>query len=468
MTHSPDPETLKKAAAGGDPRAVYNLGVWYLGEPGRVADAEAARGCFERAAGSGFAPAQSALGYLYLRGQDQQQDVEGAEADYARARHWFRQAAEGGFAEAQYRLGELCATGLGGEIQAPAARQYFEQAAAAGHPAAGCQLAYCLDHGIGGERDTAAATRAWLEMSEGPPAQLALAWRCETGRGTAKDPVRALAWYLKAAGTGHPVADAAVEHLASELNTRARSAAEKMAQGELEVEVTNDDPGPRPLVTRTLSWAPRAFVVRGFLDPMECAHLISAAMPHLRPSKVLQRGSGEIVSDEGRTSGEMSFMNPLRDVVVHHIEERLSSLAMLPLAHGEPLVMLHYAPGDEYQTHVDYFDPSIPGRQKGLEAGGQRLMTILTYLNQPTAGGETVFPEVDLTVPPRAGTALMFFNTLPNGEIDRLSRHAGAPVRSGEKWLATRWFRELPVDQRPPPKEPQTAAPGGYSASFRI
>jgi prolyl 4-hydroxylase len=247
-----------------------------------------------------------------------------------------------------------------------------------------------------------------------------------------------------------------------------RARAEKLGGGEIEVPVTEDDPGPAALVPQVLSWMPRAFVVPDFVDPVERAHLIVSANPHLRPSKVLQRGSGAVVSDQGRTSGEMSFMNPLRDVVVNHVEERLSRLAMLPLAHGEPLVMLHYGPGDEYQTHVDYFDPSIPGREKGLQTGGQRVITILTYLNQPEAGGETVFPEVDLTVPPRAGMALLFFNTLPNGGIDRLSRHAGAPVRGGEKWLATRWFRERPVDQPPPPKEPRTAAPGGYSASFRI
>jgi prolyl 4-hydroxylase len=41
---------------------------------------------------------------------------------------------------------------------------------------------------------------------------------------------------------------------------------------------------------------------------------------------------------------------------------------------------------------------------------------------------------------------LMFENVAADGRPDRRSRHAGRPVLSGTKWLATRWIRSAPYD----------------------
>jgi prolyl 4-hydroxylase len=42
----------------------------------------------------------------------------------------------------------------------------------------------------------------------------------------------------------------------------------------------------------------------------------------------------------------------------------------------------------------------------------------------------------------RKGDALVFVSALPNGDLDPLSEHAGLPVTSGTKYLASRWIRE--------------------------
>jgi prolyl 4-hydroxylase len=103
---------------------------------------------------------------------------------------------------------------------------------------------------------------------------------------------------------------------------------------------------------------------------------------------------------------------------------------------GEPLMILRYAPGQEYRLHSD----AIAG------AANQRTMTVLLYLNQGFAGGETHFPELDITIVPRGGEALLFDNLLVDGRPDPRARHAGKPVRAGTKWLATRWIRQRSVD----------------------
>lgn len=43
--------------------------------------------------------------------------------------------------------------------------------------------------------------------------------------------------------------------------------------------------------------------------------------------------------------------------------------------HGEPLHILHYELGQEYQAHYDYFHDSVNTRN-----GGQRIATMLMYL----------------------------------------------------------------------------------------
>jgi prolyl 4-hydroxylase len=72
----------------------------------------------------------------------------------------------------------------------------------------------------------------------------------------------------------------------------------------------------------------------------------------------------------------------------------------------------------------------------------QRQMTAIVYLNDGYEGGETVFPELDLTVPARRGDMLLFANLKSDGQSDNSSRHAGRPVASGRKWIATRWIRQ--------------------------
>ena len=76
-----------------------------------------------------------------------------------------------------------------------------------------------------------------------------------------------------------------------------------------------------------------------------------------------------------------------------------------------------------------------------------RYSTLLMYLNEPIAGGETTFPRYanaesfhELAVKPETGKAVLFYSQLPDGNLDDLSQHAAKPVKEGEKWLINLWF----------------------------
>jgi prolyl 4-hydroxylase len=111
-----------------------------------------------------------------------------------------------------------------------------------------------------------------------------------------------------------------------------------------------------------------------------------------------------------------------------------------PLENGEGLQLLRYGPGAEYQPHYDYFDPIYLGTPTNLKRGGQRVASLVCYLNTPARGGATVFPDVPLDVAPVMGNAVFFSYERPHASTRTL--HGGAPVVEGEKWVATKWVRE--------------------------
>ncbi len=83
-----------------------------------------------------------------------------------------------------------------------------------------------------------------------------------------------------------------------------------------------------------------------------------------------------------------------------------------------------------------------PGSAVHLAKGGQRVSTMVIYLNDVEEAGETTFPDVGLSVTPKKGAAVYFEYCNSQNQVDPLTLHAGAPVAAGEKWIATKWMRQ--------------------------
>jgi prolyl 4-hydroxylase len=184
---------------------------------------------------------------------------------------------------------------------------------------------------------------------------------------------------------------------------------------------------------------PRVVVFGDLLSADECAELIALARTRLSRSETVETSTGASEVNEARTSDGM-FFQPAEFPVCARLEARIARLLDWPLENGEGLQILRYRPGAEYKPHYDYFDPAEPGTPTILKRGGQRVGSIVCYLNTPAAGGATVFPDVGLEVAPVRGNAVFFSYDRPHPATRSL--HGGAPVTAGEKWVATKWMRE--------------------------
>lgn len=184
---------------------------------------------------------------------------------------------------------------------------------------------------------------------------------------------------------------------------------------------------------------PRVVVFGNLLSADECDALIAAAEPRMARSLTVATKTGGEEINADRTSDGMFFQRA-ETGLIERIEQRIARLLNWPIENGEGLQVLHYRPGAEYKPHYDYFDPAEPGTATILKRGGQRVGTLVMYLNTPEKGGGTTFPDVHVEVAPQRGNAVFFSYDRPHPATRTL--HGGAPVIAGEKWIATKWLRE--------------------------
>jgi prolyl 4-hydroxylase len=197
--------------------------------------------------------------------------------------------------------------------------------------------------------------------------------------------------------------------------------------------------GEREVRVLTTMKLPRVVVFGGLLSDDECDALIELSRPRLVRSETVDNSTGGSEINAARTSDGMFFERGETPLIAG-IERRIAELVRWPLENGEGLQILRYRPGAEYRPHHDYFDPVHPGTARILQRGGQRVGTIVMYLNTPEAGGATTFPEVGLEVAPVRGNAVFFSYDRAHPATKTL--HGGAPVLAGEKWVATKWLRQ--------------------------
>lgn len=100
----------------------------------------------------------------------------------------------------------------------------------------------------------------------------------------------------------------------------------------------------------------------------------------------------------------------------------------------EPQIV-RYEYGQQFTWHYDAIPKSLQ------DNSGNRLVTLLVYLNDVNVGGSTSFKDLGIQVKPVKGKALVFFPCYNNGTSDDRTMHAGQ-VSGETKWIAQMWLHE--------------------------
>ncbi|MDH1704153.1 2OG-Fe(II) oxygenase [Comamonas terrigena] len=244
---------------------------------------------------------------------------------------------------------------------------------------------------------------------------------------------------LRDTGWSDAVARQAFAQVVRWRSAPAPQAAPPIPEPDLRHSPTDIDVGDRAVHVLMALEHPRIVLFGNLLSADECDAIVAAARPQMARSRTVETRTGSEEINADRTSQGMFFVRGQTPEVAR-LEARLAKLLQWPLENGEGLQVLHYGPGAEYKPHHDYFDPAEPGTATIVRRGGQRVGTIVIYLNDPEEGGGTSFPEARLRIQPRKGNAVFFSYAQPQAHT--LTLHGGDPVLRGEKWIATKWLRE--------------------------
>jgi prolyl 4-hydroxylase len=281
--------------------------------------------------------------------------------------------------------------------------------------------------------------RDWLlhNLDRGvPPAPLARALREQGLNSTLADDLALVFWHARAMGIAPPAEFVSPEQLAA---ARYRHAAPRLAIGNGGGNDVVVD-GQRIRLAMQVE-QPQVTVLDDVFSAAECDALMALAQPRLRPSTIVDPLTGKDTVSAARSSEGMFFKlgeTPL----VGRLDARLSALMNLPVENGEGLQVLRYRGGEQSVPHYDFLMANNPANVASLARSGQRVSTLIVYLNDVKSGGQTVFPESGLAVTPRRGGALYFEYCNNDGQLDPQSLHAALPVLAGEKWIVTKWMRQ--------------------------
>jgi len=175
-----------------------------------------------------------------------------------------------------------------------------------------------------------------------------------------------------------------------------------------------------------------------FISDDDCEYIIKTATPLFSESQLVSGGT------ENVRKSETAWL-PKDDPMVEKIIRKTCELTNIPFEHAEKLQVVKYQPGGFYNAH---YDASCDDKKECVEFeknGGQRIVTLIIYLNDNYEGGHTEFPNLNKQYKLNTGSALRFYSLEKNGnQCHPLSLHSGTPVQSGEKYIANVWLREKP------------------------
>lgn len=193
--------------------------------------------------------------------------------------------------------------------------------------------------------------------------------------------------------------------------------------------------GHPSMKVRLLHEDPPVLAIDNFLTAEECLQIKEAIKTAKKVDSATFEGA---LSTRTSTSWFCNYC----DVPV--LLAKANQLLNIPLETMEEPQIVRYKKGQEFSWHYD----EVPSPQ--LNNGGQRLATLLVYLNDipEGCGGGTTFRDLrynskDLVKQPKGGSALLFFPAFRDGRPDDRTLHKSQIMScDDEKWIVQMWIHE--------------------------
>lgn len=184
---------------------------------------------------------------------------------------------------------------------------------------------------------------------------------------------------------------------------------------------------------------PSPRVIHNVVTRDECAEIIRISDEKFKPSALV----GVEGTDESRTS-ETAWI-PKTHPIAQKIIARACELTGKNPENCEDLQVVRYKPGTYYRRHHDACCEDTQACRDFEKRGGQRIGTLLVYLNDEFSDGETHFPNHKGGYKIKASTgSAIFFRPLDSGTATchPEALHEGLPISSGTKYVCNTWVRE--------------------------
>lgn len=176
--------------------------------------------------------------------------------------------------------------------------------------------------------------------------------------------------------------------------------------------------------------------IPAFVSYEDCDELIKLIDEENEPSTVGLNGESTLDKSRKSFTATMCDCKP----VVRKLRDQIAEYMGVEVNQLEGLQGQLYEKGGYFTEHQDAFDAQNIKRF-GL-ASGNRIKTLMVYLNFDLEGGSTYFPIVDRAYMPLKGYAVMWDNLREDGSIEKAAKHEGQEVKFGKKYIITAWARE--------------------------
>ncbi len=232
-----------------------------------------------------------------------------------------------------------------------------------------------------------------------------------------------------------------------------------------------------PFPYEVASRAPYVIVIHSLFADREIDHLVSESRPKLsrrRYSDDANKGQlHEFKSGKKRRIVHKTVQHWLADVVYRNLSYDLAApepnnsrtvwdevlfrlseklevatrLSVTSKYGSTDYQVTNYGLGGLCETHIDphgYIEGKVelPKSRENLKKCGDMFGTVMGWIGEEPIGGATAFiyPNHEVTVWPRKGSAAFWFNLDRKGHRDVRTSHGGCPVLRGSKWIVNKWI----------------------------